>query len=167
MFKITHKMPEVYDLKPRLDDKDEETLPKSKSKQIANSKSFDTVDLGFSRLSVTPISIDNDNGLDTIDLPFSRQPGSVSIAQKADLLDCFVAVISICTFLGDIGTDILAAHQYFNQSRWSWFGSTLFLIIVPSFVLQLFSSKWYHDDHQTQSVFSYVIHFLQLSTIER
>eukprot|EP00111_Clytia_hemisphaerica_P011017 TCONS_00032294-protein len=122
---------------------------------------LDVVDQGISRQK-PPLT-----NFDTVDLGFTRKPGSVYRPEKADLIDCFIAVISICTYLGDIGTDILAAYNYFNQSQWSWFAPTIILIILPSFVLQLFSSRWYHDDEQGQSTLSYILHFLQLSTIER
>ena len=139
-----------------------------KATHIEKSKSFNSVDFGFTRQPATTLTnIAQSPCFDSVDLGFSRQPGSILKAEKADLLDCFIAVISIFTFLADVGTDILAAHQYSSKSQWTWFIPTVTLIVLPSIVLQLFSSRWYHDDLKTQSIFSYVIHFLQLSTIER
>lgn len=146
---------------------------RKQTQMVHKSPSFDAVDFGFTRQPVKPpqyVVSTNDEQLshyDSVDVGLSRKPGSVSKAEKADCFDCVVAVISIFTFVGDVVTDILAAHQYFTKAQWSWFAPTVTLILLPSFVLQLFSSKWYHDDQETQSIFSYVIHFLQLSTIER
>ena len=156
-------------------DEETSTQQQQQIQIIHKSSSFDAVDFGFTRQPVKAayqyvVSTTN-NGeqshYDSVDVGLSRKPGSVSKPEKADCFDCVVAVISIFTLVGDVVTDILAAHQYFTQSQWSWFAPTVTLIVLPSLVLQLFSSKWYHDDHETQSIFSYVIHILQLSTIER
>jgi len=108
-----------------------------------------------------------DQPFDSVDVGFTRKPGNINENEKAHLFDCFVAVISICTYIADIGTDILAARQYFQDEQWKWFAPTILLIILPSLVLQLFSSKWYHDDHDTQTLWSYMLHFLQCGAIER
>ena len=154
---------------------DQATITQQQTQTISKSPSFDAVDFGFTRQPVKPsqyeLSTIDDEQLpshyDSVDIGLSRNSSSVTKAGKANCFGCVIAAISIFTFVGDIATDILAANQYFTKSQWSWFIPTVTLIILPSFVLQLFSSKWYHDDKKTQSIFSYVIHFLQLSTIER
>lgn len=104
--------------------------------------------------------------IDEVDLGFTRKRGKVQ-PTKADLLDSFVAVGAIGTYIVDVSTDILVAYQYFRDKEWAWFILTTTFIIVPSVIMQAVSSLWYHEDEKKQSVFSKIVHLVQLGTIER
>lgn len=105
--------------------------------------------------------------MDSTDLGTTRKTRKLSQGEKADVLDSFIAIISILTFLADIGTDILAAHQYFVKSHWSWFGLTVLFIVIPSIVMQSLSCKWYFDDYGKQPWWSKLLHICQLGPIQR
>lgn len=106
--------------------------------------------------------------MDTVDLALSREPGySEDKAEKADVFDSFISLVSILTYIADISTDIFLAYQYYKAQQWNWFIPTVVFIVVPSMALQLFSSKWYHDDSGKQPTISKLMHLFQLGTIER
>ena len=104
--------------------------------------------------------------VDEADIGITRQTRPIS-ANKADITDNFIAIVSIATFLVDIVTDALVAKQYFETKKWIWFGLNVTFIILPSIIMQLFSSKWHYDDTKKQSWFSIILHVLQLAPIER
>ncbi|XP_002154136.2 XK-related protein 6 [Hydra vulgaris] len=106
------------------------------------------------------------NSVDVTDAHITRKTRHVS-ANKANIVDNFVAVVSITTFLIDIVTDALVAKQYFETKKWILFGLNLTFIIVPSVLMQLFSTKWHHDDREKQGWLSIMLHLLQLAPIER
>ena len=137
---------------------------KDSEPRTSDESDYDVVDQGFTRV----------NGIEQTDIGFTRKQHGKVKSKRADLFDFLVAVVAIFTYIADVGTDILSAHQYYAKRQWAWFAPTICLIIIPSFVLQLFSSKWYSDDDECtededkkQSVCSKIVHFLQLSAIER
>nr|XP_047144398.1 XK-related protein 6-like [Hydra vulgaris] len=109
------------------------------------------------------------NSLDTIDGQTNRNEPIVSNAstKKANTVDNVFAVVSIIIFLIDIITDVLAANQYFETKKWIWFGLSLTFIIVPSVLMQLFSTQWHQEDNDNQGCILIMVHLLQLAPIER
>lgn len=49
-------------------------------------------------------------------------------------------------YVGDIGTDILLALMYFNESQYIWMGLTIMFILTGMLVTQIFSYAWFRDD---------------------
>ena len=94
-----------------------------------------------------------------------KEPGTIS--RKRVLLNISFALGGIITFAADIVTDALVAKQYYDNNEMSWFSMTCVFIVLPSLVMQMFSCHWFRKDSKNQYWWNYLVHFLQLGTMER
>ena len=65
-------------------------------------------------------------------------------------LDIIIYLVSIGSYLADVGTDIWVAYMYYNQRHTMWFILTLLFVLVPGITTTLFSIAWYMQDHKYQ-----------------
>lgn len=144
-----------------------ENSAKSRRSNTSHENDYDTVDQAFTRSGPS-------QGFEQVDIGFTREQQNKAQHKRADFFDFIIAVVAIITYIADVGTDILSAQQYYAKRQWTWFAPTVCLIVIPSLVLQLFSSKWYRDDdgckeegEEKQSVCSKLLHYFQLSAVER
>ena len=107
-----------------------------------------------------------EGGGDEIDASINRDTGVIT-PDRASIFDYLFALGSIGTFIADVTTDILVAYQHFGDEKYVWFGLTVAFIVIPSILMQSFSCKWFRDDYLKQTWWTYLLHFLQLGTIER
>lgn len=66
---------------------------------------------------------------------------------KYSFWDIFVNLVSVGTYLSDVGTDIFVAYLHFHEENWWWFSLTLAFVLVPSLIITAFSLAWYYQDH--------------------
>jgi len=83
-----------------------------------------------------------------------------------------VTVLSILSYVFDIGSDIYLAFVYYNDGDMWWFTLTVIFIIVPSLTITIFSFVWYLQDggHQSYPLIwlpRIVLLFLQLGPLLR
>lgn len=76
-------------------------------------------------------------------------------------------LVSIITFIADIGSDLLVCIKYYRDKNLWWFGLTLGFLLSASFAMQLFSAKWLLEDGKRQHCFTYVLHVLHLGPVQR
>ncbi|XP_023850752.1 XK-related protein 6 [Salvelinus sp. IW2-2015] len=62
-------------------------------------------------------------------------------------LDCLWLILALLVFFWDVGTDLLLAADYYTRQDYLWFGLTLFLVLVPSIVVQILSFRWFTQDY--------------------
>ncbi|XP_071238714.1 XK-related protein 6-like [Salvelinus alpinus] len=62
-------------------------------------------------------------------------------------LDCLWLILALLVFFWDVGTDLLLAADYYDRQDYLWFGLTLFLVLVPSIVVQILSFRWFVQDY--------------------
>uniref|UniRef100_A0A4W5L9V8 XK-related protein n=1 Tax=Hucho hucho TaxID=62062 RepID=A0A4W5L9V8_9TELE len=62
-------------------------------------------------------------------------------------LDCLWLILALLVFFWDVGTDLLLAADYYARQDYLWFGLTLFLVLVPSIVVQILSFRWFVQDY--------------------
>uniref|UniRef100_A0A8C7RH33 XK-related protein n=1 Tax=Oncorhynchus mykiss TaxID=8022 RepID=A0A8C7RH33_ONCMY len=62
-------------------------------------------------------------------------------------LDCLWLILALLVFFWDVGTDLLLAADYYTRQDYLWFGLTLFLVLVPSMVVQILSFRWFIQDY--------------------
>jgi XK-related protein len=55
-------------------------------------------------------------------------------------------VMSIVSYVVDVGSDIYVAVIYYVDQEWWWFGLTSVFIVVPSLTISAFSFVWYLED---------------------
>jgi len=63
--------------------------------------------------------------------------------------DIFLGIVSIGSYLFDVGSDVFIAVMYYQDELWWWFGLTVSFIVVPSITISLFSLTWYLQDRNT------------------
>ncbi len=84
-------------------------------------------------------------------MPFSRpnmfDPLPPASETNFTALDIFLYVFCIVSYLGDVGSDIWVAHQYYDNGDVWWFSLTVIFIVVPALVTTAFSLSWYCRDH--------------------
>jgi hypothetical protein len=68
-------------------------------------------------------------------------------------------VISIVSYMVDVGSDIYVAVIYYVDEEWWWFGVTVVFIVVPSFTISTFSFLWYLED-KNLPVMSHPVRFI-------
>ncbi|CAH1253250.1 XKR4 [Branchiostoma lanceolatum] len=84
------------------------------------------------------------------------------------IFDALFIIVSMSTFLVDIVTDAMVSVQYFRAgNRVEWGSLTLTFIIVPSLVMQVFSTRWFMADDNMGGWVSWLIHCLQMGPIYR
>ena len=76
---------------------------------------------------------------------FSLKPRHI----KFNLFDILINLVSMGSYLLDIGTDLFLAYMYYSSNHVWWFRLTLFFVLVPSLTMTIFSLKWYIIDHKT------------------
>lgn len=69
--------------------------------------------------------------------------------------DIIIYIMSIGTYLADVGTDIWVALLYYNRGHWWWCGLTLSFVFIPSLVMGAFSLRWYLIDHRSEMKISW------------
>ena len=67
---------------------------------------------------------------------------------KYTCLDALINLVSIGSYLADVGTDIFLVYMYYTRGHWWWFGLTLTFILGPSVTMTCFSLRWYIHDHR-------------------
>ncbi|GFT92068.1 XK-related protein 6 [Nephila pilipes] len=81
-------------------------------------------------------------------------------------MDIFFIILSIGSFLADIGTDFIVIFQYFKNEHFIWFTLTMSLVCLPSLIVQIFSIRWYTNDGKV-TYFICIVHILQLGLFYR
>lgn len=92
-------------------------------------------------------SVENEyvDGLDTKDMSF-------------EWYEQLAIIFSICTFLGDIGTDILVASiHYLNEDYW-YMALTLAFVLIPTIVMTGISLRWYILDAREETSVGHTIY---------
>ncbi|CAN8002014.1 unnamed protein product [Ixodes hexagonus] len=80
--------------------------------------------------------------------------------------DAFLTVLSIATFFSDIATDVIVVTQYARSKLWVYAAMTLFFVVMPSIVVNLFSLRWHIHDKRGTKV-AWVANVLQLGVLHR
>ncbi|XP_029833282.3 XK-related protein 6 [Ixodes scapularis] len=80
--------------------------------------------------------------------------------------DALLTVLSIATFFSDIATDVIVVTQYARSELWVYAGMTLFFVVMPSIVVNLFSLRWHIHDKRGSRV-AWVVNVLQLGVLHR
>lgn len=102
------------------------------------------------------------NPADTTEIVVSSRTKPERISLLSDLW----IVVSVITFIADVGSDLLVCVQYYNRNRLWYFGITLGLVVAASLVLQIFSAKWFVDDGK-KSCKLYILHLVQMGQLAR
>lgn len=82
-----------------------------------------------------------------------RQPPTPSAARpqppqvERPWLDCLWIVLALLVFFGDVGTDLWLALDYYRKGDYTFFGLTLFFVLVPSLLVQSLSFRWFVQDY--------------------
>lgn len=85
----------------------------------------------------------------------SEPEKSESFTDKADAIngtdtyssyEIVFTVMSILSYIFDVGSDIYLAFVYYNEGDIWWFTLTIIFVIVPSLVITVFSFIWYIQD---------------------
>ncbi|ESP00605.1 hypothetical protein LOTGIDRAFT_157886 [Lottia gigantea] len=86
--------------------------------------------------------------------------------KKFTCYDLFVNLISLLTFLVDIGTDILVAVEFYEKGHIVWGSLSVLFIALPAVVMQFFSIKWYYNDGSLTCL-TFLPHLLLLGPVFR
>jgi len=83
-----------------------------------------------------------------------------------------LTVMSILSYIFDVGSDIYVAIVYYRDGDTWWFALTVLFIVVPSLIITFFSFVWYVQDRRNQSypliwLPRLVLLFLQLGPLLR
>ncbi|XP_052380550.1 XK-related protein 6b [Oncorhynchus keta] len=62
-------------------------------------------------------------------------------------LDCLWIILALFVFFWDVGTDLALAIDYYHKHDYLWSGLTLFLVLVPSVLVQILSFRWFVQDY--------------------
>ena len=89
----------------------------------------------------------NNQDFAVIDVPTATQvSGSETDGLPMDLrfaiYDAFLIVISISSYLLDIGSDIWLAQRFYALEKYSFFGMTIGIVIFTSLLITFLSSVW-------------------------
>jgi len=60
--------------------------------------------------------------------------------------EVFLTVVSILSYVFDVGSDIYVAVMYYRYGDIWWFTLTVLFIVVPSLTITIFSFVWYIQD---------------------
>ncbi|KAI4871776.1 hypothetical protein NFI96_014711 [Prochilodus magdalenae] len=66
-------------------------------------------------------------------------------------LDFIFAVVGVCTFLFDVGSDVWLAKEFYQHGEIFWFAAVLGFMLVSSVVVQMFSWFWIQYDSQLEN----------------
>lgn len=83
-----------------------------------------------------------------------------------------LTVMSILSYIFDVGSDIYVAVVYYRDGDIWWFALTVIFVVVPSLTITVFSFMWYIQDRSNQShpliwLPRLVLLFLQLAPLLR
>lgn len=67
---------------------------------------------------------------------------------KYSWIDFVFSVIGVCTFLIDWGSDVWVATEFYCRGDLFWFGVLVGLMVLSSFVVQMFSWFWLKYDRE-------------------
>ncbi|GFS50444.1 XK-related protein 6 [Trichonephila inaurata madagascariensis] len=81
-------------------------------------------------------------------------------------MDIFFIILSIGSFVADIGTDLMVMFQYYKNGHFLWLILTAILVCLPSLIVQIFSIRWYINDGKVTNHI-WIIHILQLGLFYR
>ncbi|XP_053614338.1 uncharacterized protein LOC128677478 [Plodia interpunctella] len=82
------------------------------------------------------------------------------------ILNVLCVFISLVTILADLTTDILVFAEYCHGGQLYWGLATILLILLPNFVVNTFSLRWYIND-QKFNLHHWITHGLLVGFIER
>ncbi|XP_063221441.1 XK-related protein 4-like [Bacillus rossius redtenbacheri] len=82
------------------------------------------------------------------------------------IIDIFMVILSIGTFLVDLSTDVVLVVNYFRYGHLYWAAGTLVLVVVPALVVQVFSMRWHIADENAK-LSHWVTHVLLLGILHR
>lgn len=63
-------------------------------------------------------------------------------------VDFAFSVVGVCTFLVDWGSDVWVAAEFYCRGDIAWFGVLVGLMVLSSFVVQMFSWFWLKYDRE-------------------
>ncbi|XP_066531891.1 XK-related protein 8.3 [Hoplias malabaricus] len=63
-------------------------------------------------------------------------------------LDFVFAVVGVCTFLFDVGSDVWVAREFYIHGELFWFSALLGFMLFSSVIVQMFSWSWIKHDSQ-------------------
>ncbi|KAK6179614.1 hypothetical protein SNE40_011932 [Patella caerulea] len=86
--------------------------------------------------------------------------------KKFTCYDLFVNLISLITFLLDIGTDVLVVVEFYEGGHIVWGSLSIVFICLPAIVMQFFSIKWYHNDGKL-TICTFLPHLLLIGPVFR
>ncbi|XP_007254794.2 XK-related protein 8.3 [Astyanax mexicanus] len=66
-------------------------------------------------------------------------------------LDFLFAVVGVCTFLFDVGSDVWLAREFYQRGELFWFSALLGFMLVSSVTVQMFSWFWIQYDSQLEN----------------
>lgn len=67
------------------------------------------------------------------------------------VIDLLLNLVSIGSYLADVGSDLFLAYMYYSGKNWWWFGLTLAFVFIPSTIMTIFSLKWYIADEKAEN----------------
>lgn len=98
--------------------------------------------------------------------PFSATIGGHD-EHPISLMSDLWLVVSVITFIADVGSDLLVSVQYYSHRNYWCFGLTLGLVSTASLILQIFSTKWFHDDGKKPTFKLFILHLFQMGPMYR
>lgn len=65
-------------------------------------------------------------------------------------LDITCILVSICSYVADLGTDGFIAATYYRAEHYWYFGLTVAFVAVPAITMSGMSTKWYIKDQNNE-----------------
>ena len=111
-----------------------------------------------------------DLDVDLVDAkPTREHPSGNSEFLKAAWYDYPYIGGCVILYLADVVTDMLVSVKYFRNGDYIWFSLTLASVFGASFVMMIFSLKWFYDDtaDEVSKTKTVLLHVLQLGPLKR
>ncbi|XP_039270675.2 uncharacterized protein LOC120345331 isoform X1 [Styela clava] len=112
-------------------------------------------------------SVPRNRGAFMSPIPSEKRKSRPAPVYSFTWLDIGVVLVSMGTYLADIVTDILVTLVYWKLDEKIWAGLTLTFLIVPSIIMQVFSTRWYVADGHRATFSMFLIHILLMGPIKR
>ncbi|CAL8086972.1 unnamed protein product [Orchesella dallaii] len=71
---------------------------------------------------------------------------------RFNFFDIFCIILSMCTYIFDLGMDIYVAYVYYTKGHIGFFVLTLVFVIIPAGTMTAFSLRWYVMDMDNQTI---------------